>query len=122
MPSSIRSSARKSFAKAGQLRVIAVTSKTRLPSMPDVPAVSETVPGYEFYSWYGLWGPAKLPPEIVAKLNTEVNTALATHAATSSWPRASWLAAARSMSSSSSSSEDMAKSQKIITEGNIRAE
>lgn len=109
------------FAKAGQLRVIAVTSKTRLPSMPDVPAVSETIPGYEFHSWYGLWGPAKLPPEIVAKLNTEVNTALATM-------HDKLLAQGIVVSGGSVDEfvkfqqEDMAKSQKIITEGNIRAE
>ena len=66
-----------SYAKAGQLRVIAVTSKARVPSLPDVPTVGETVPGYEFYSWYGLWGPAKLPAEIAPTLNAEVNKALA---------------------------------------------
>ena len=67
-----------SYAKAGQLRVIAITSKTRVPSLPDVPTVGETVPGYEFYSWYGLWGPANLPKDIAQRLNTEVNKALAT--------------------------------------------
>ena len=42
-----------------------------------MPAVAETVPGYEFTSWYGLWGPARLPPEITQKLNGEINKALA---------------------------------------------
>src|SRR6187402_572079 len=65
------------YHKAGQLRVIAVTSGTRTPNLPDVPTVGETLPGYEFYSWYGLWGPAKLPDDIRAKLNAEVNKALA---------------------------------------------
>jgi hypothetical protein len=41
------------FAKAGQLKVLAVTSKNRVPSQPEMPTVAETVPGYEFYSWYG---------------------------------------------------------------------
>jgi tripartite-type tricarboxylate transporter receptor subunit TctC len=109
------------FAKAGQLRVIGVTSKTRLPSMPDVPAVSETIPGYEFHSWYGLWGPAKLPADVVAKLNTEVNMALASM-------RAQLLVQGIVVSGGSVDEfvkfqqEDIAKSQKIITEGNIRAE
>ena len=109
------------FAKAGQLRVIGVTSKTRLPSMPDVPTVSETIPGYEFHSWYGLWGPAKLPADVVAKLNTEVNMALASM-------RAQLLAQGIVVSGGSVDEfvkfqqEDIAKSQKIITEGNIRAE
>ena len=48
-----------------------------MPNLPDVPTVGETVPGFEFYSWYGLWGPAKLPEDIAARLNAEVNKALA---------------------------------------------
>ena len=110
------------YAKAGHLRVIGVTSKTRLPSLPNVPAVSETVPGYEFYSWYGLWGPAKLPPEIVAKLNSEVNKAL------SSDMRDKLVGQGLLVSGGSVDDfvqferDDMVKSQKIITEGKIRAE
>ena len=65
------------YHKAGQLRVVAVTSATRTPNLPDVPTVAETIPGFEFYSWYGLWGPAKLPEDIRARLNAEVNKALA---------------------------------------------
>jgi tripartite-type tricarboxylate transporter receptor subunit TctC len=65
------------YAKAGQLRVIGVTSAKRVPSMPDVPAVAETVPGYEAFSWYGLWAPAKTAADIVTKLNAETNKALA---------------------------------------------
>ena len=63
--------------KAGNLRILAVTSATRLPTLPDVPTVAETLPGYEFTSWYGLWGPAKLPIEISQRLNAETNKALA---------------------------------------------
>ena len=63
--------------KAGNLRILAVTSSSRVPTLPDVPTVAETIPGYEFTSWYGLWGPAKLPPEVAQKLNEEVNKALA---------------------------------------------
>jgi len=65
-----------SHAKAGKLKVIAVTSKERVPSLPNTPTVGESVPGYEFYSWYGLWGPAKMPKEIADRLNAEVNKAL----------------------------------------------
>ncbi|TAG78219.1 MAG: tripartite tricarboxylate transporter substrate binding protein [Betaproteobacteria bacterium] len=65
------------YAKAGQLKVIAVTSAKRVPSMPDVPTVGETVPGYEAFSWYGLWAPAKTAPEVIQKLNAETNKALA---------------------------------------------
>lgn len=63
--------------KAGNLRILAVTSSTRLPTLPDVPTVAETLAGYEFTSWYGLWGPAKLPAEITQRLNAETNKALA---------------------------------------------
>ena len=63
--------------KAGNLRILAVTSATRLPTLPEVPTVAETLPGYEFTSWYGLWGPAKLPGEITQRLNAETNKALA---------------------------------------------
>ncbi len=63
--------------KAGNLRILAVTSATRLPTLPEVPTVAETLPGYEFTSWYGLWGPAKLPAEITRRLNAETNKAVA---------------------------------------------
>ncbi|MFO1304710.1 MAG: tripartite tricarboxylate transporter substrate binding protein [Burkholderiales bacterium] len=63
-------------AKAGKLKVIAVTSKERVPSLPNTPTVGETIQGYEFFSWYGLWGPAKMPREIAERLNAEVNKAL----------------------------------------------
>jgi len=66
------------YHKGGLLRVIAVTSNQRTPNLPDVPTVAETIPGYEFYSWYGLWAPAKVSSEIQALLNTEVNQALGT--------------------------------------------
>ncbi|MET0351562.1 MAG: tripartite tricarboxylate transporter substrate binding protein, partial [Rhizobacter sp.] len=64
------------FHRSGQLRVIAVTGDKRAPNLPEVPTVAETVPGYEFYSWYGLWGPARLPADVTQKLNAEVNKAL----------------------------------------------
>jgi tripartite-type tricarboxylate transporter receptor subunit TctC len=66
-----------SFIKAGKLRAIGVTSKTRIPSMPDVPTVSESgLPGYELLSWYGIWGPANLPQSIVNRLNAELAIAV----------------------------------------------
>jgi len=48
-----------------------------VPMLPDVPTVGETLPGYEFYSWYGLWAPAGTPAAVLDKLNAEVNKALA---------------------------------------------
>lgn len=65
------------FIKGARLRPIAVTSRARLASMPDVPTVAESgMPGFELLSWYGLWGPANLPREVVDKLNTAVSKAV----------------------------------------------
>jgi tripartite-type tricarboxylate transporter receptor subunit TctC len=59
--------------KSGKLRVIAVTSASRSPLLPDVPTVAETgLPGFDVTSWYGVFGPAALPQDIVGRLNTEI--------------------------------------------------
>jgi tripartite-type tricarboxylate transporter receptor subunit TctC len=57
------------LAKSGRVKVLAVSSKTRSPVLPDVPTVAETVPGYEMVGWNGFWVPAGTSPEIVQKLN-----------------------------------------------------
>ena len=64
------------FHRKGQLKVVGVTSAKRVPNLPDVATVSETIPDFQCASWYGLWGPAKLPNEIVQKLNAAMNKAL----------------------------------------------
>ena len=58
--------------KSGRLRALGVTTAKRSPTLPDLPAVAETVPGYEYAVWYGFSAPAGTPGEIVAKLNGEV--------------------------------------------------
>jgi tripartite-type tricarboxylate transporter receptor subunit TctC len=58
--------------KAQRLRGIAVTMAKRWKEMPDLPAVAETVPGYEASVWYGVWGPKNIPPAIVSRMNREV--------------------------------------------------
>lgn len=59
--------------QSGKLRAIAIGSAKRLESLPDIPTAAESgVPGYEAYSWVGLIGPARLPPQVVARLNREV--------------------------------------------------
>ena len=63
--------------RAGKLTLLAVCSPKRLPAFPDVPAVAETLKGYEIATWYGLAGPAKLPRPIVDRLNKEVRAILA---------------------------------------------
>lgn len=111
-----------SFHKAGKLRILAVTSRQRVPTLPDVPTVAETVPGYEFYSWYGLWAPAKLPAAITERLNAEVNKALSGELRDKLVAQGLVVGGGTVDAFSKFEREDMAKSQKIITEGNIRAE
>jgi tripartite-type tricarboxylate transporter receptor subunit TctC len=65
------------YIKAGKLRALAVTTAARSEALPDIPTLSEFVPGYEATSVYGLGGPKNMPAVIVEKLNKEVNTILA---------------------------------------------
>ena len=58
--------------KTGRLRALGVSSAKRLPSLPDVPAIAETVPGYEARGWNGILAPAGTPKAIVDKLNREI--------------------------------------------------
>ena len=64
--------------KAGKLRALAITSPARDASLPDIPTVAEAgVPGYEVGVWFGIVAPAATPPDVLAKLNTELNKILA---------------------------------------------
>jgi tripartite-type tricarboxylate transporter receptor subunit TctC len=63
--------------RSGRLRGLAVTSTTRLAVLPDLPPLSDFVPGYESSAWYGLGAPKNTPAEIIEKLNKEVNAILA---------------------------------------------
>jgi tripartite-type tricarboxylate transporter receptor subunit TctC len=63
--------------KAGRIRPLAVTSAKRIPALPDTPTIAECgFPGYDVTLWYGLVGPKGLPPEIVNRINVEVNKVL----------------------------------------------
>src|SRR5215470_2174751 len=62
--------------KADKLRLLAVTESKRSALLPDVPTVAETLPGYEMAVWYGAYGPAGLPKDIVARLNAEISRIL----------------------------------------------
>src|SRR5271168_1927933 len=66
--------------EAGTVRALAVTTATRAPFLPNVPAMAETVPGYDTEVWWGLLGPAGMPPELVAKLSHDFVAALNTDA------------------------------------------
>jgi tripartite-type tricarboxylate transporter receptor subunit TctC len=63
--------------EGGQLRAVAVTSAQRSKALPDVPTVAESgVPGYDVSVWWGFLGPARMPPELVTKLETDLKSAL----------------------------------------------
>jgi tripartite-type tricarboxylate transporter receptor subunit TctC len=64
------------LAQAGKLKLLAVASSDRLPAMPNVPTIAETLPGFESVAWYGIVAPPKTPKNIVDKINTDVNEAL----------------------------------------------
>jgi tripartite-type tricarboxylate transporter receptor subunit TctC len=66
-------SASLAYVRAGKLRALAVTTAARAEALPDIPTVSDFVPGYEVSAWYGVGAPKNTPAEIVDRLNTEIN-------------------------------------------------
>jgi tripartite-type tricarboxylate transporter receptor subunit TctC len=62
--------------QAGTVRALAVTTKTRASFLPNVPSMSETVPGYDTEVWWGLLGPAKMPPDVLKKISQDFLAAL----------------------------------------------
>jgi tripartite-type tricarboxylate transporter receptor subunit TctC len=63
--------------RAGSLRGLAVSTKERVAVVPDIPTIAETVPGFDVFSWFGFFVPAKTPREIIARINADTNAALA---------------------------------------------
>ena len=59
------------YIKVGKLRAIAVSAPKRLTALPDIPAMNEALPGFEFVGWYGVVGPARMPQPVVAKIHAE---------------------------------------------------
>lgn len=64
------------YTQAGRIRALGVTYRTATKLMPGVPPVSDTVPGFELYGWYGMNVPLKTPPEVIQKINAELVKAL----------------------------------------------
>jgi tripartite-type tricarboxylate transporter receptor subunit TctC len=65
-------------AKAGSLRALAVTTRERVAVVPDIPTIAESgVPGFDVFSWFGFFVPAKTPPDVIARINADTNAALA---------------------------------------------
>ncbi len=71
MPSAIE------HVRSGRVRALAVTIPTRAEMLPDVPSLSDTVPGYEVSSWYGIGAPKGTPSDVIRRLNEEINAGLA---------------------------------------------
>lgn len=64
-------------AKGGQLRALAVTTKARVSIVPEIPTIAESgVPGFDVFSWFGFFVPAKTPREVIAQINSDTNAAL----------------------------------------------
>jgi tripartite-type tricarboxylate transporter receptor subunit TctC len=64
------------YIRDGRLRALGVLSAKRVPSLPDVPTIAETVPGYELTNWFGLVAPAATPKDLLAKISADVSKAL----------------------------------------------
>ena len=64
--------------KAGKLKALGVTSARRLPALPDVPAIAEVLSGYESSAWFGLFGPARMTPELTRRISDAARQAIAT--------------------------------------------
>jgi tripartite-type tricarboxylate transporter receptor subunit TctC len=64
--------------KAGKLKVLGVTSAKRLAAFPDVPAIAETLPGYESSAWFGLFAPGRMSPELSKRLSDAARAAVQT--------------------------------------------
>jgi tripartite-type tricarboxylate transporter receptor subunit TctC len=64
------------FVKSGKLRAIAVTGPERMSGLPDVPALKETFPGFEYFGWYMIYAPTGTPAEIVQRVNRDVGTVM----------------------------------------------
>ena len=63
-------------AKSGKVRLIAAATEARVSALPDLPTIAETVPDFKTSVWFGLWGPGKMAPELLAKIHADVSKAL----------------------------------------------
>lgn len=112
----------RSFVQAGRLRAIAITSKTRVASMPDVPTVAESgIPGFELLSWYGIWGPADMPAAVTNRLNAEIAKAVDTPALKAKFTELSFVPAKSNPEQFKKLiREDLARIGQAVKEANIR--
>jgi tripartite-type tricarboxylate transporter receptor subunit TctC len=111
------------YIKAGKLRALAVTSATRLPWLPDVPALGDFLPGYEVTGWIGVGAPKNTPIAIIDRLNKEINAGLADpHIAARVADMASTVFIASPADLDKLVIEDTGKWRKVIEQAGIKAE
>jgi tripartite-type tricarboxylate transporter receptor subunit TctC len=111
-----------SFVQAGRLRALAVTSKTRVSKMPDVPTVAESgIPGFELLSWYGIWGPANMPAAVTERLNAEIARAVDAPSLKAKFEELSFIPAkSSSQQFKQIIRDDLAKIGKAVKDANIK--
>jgi tripartite-type tricarboxylate transporter receptor subunit TctC len=107
-----------------QLRGLAVTTAQRFPDAPDLPTVAEAgVPGYDVSSWYGLYAPAKTPPDIIKKINADMITMLGQPAVKEKFAPLGILAQGSTPEElAAKNAADVALWEPIIKEANIKVE
>lgn len=113
----------RSFVASGDLKLIAVTSLKRTPTLPDVPAIAEMFPGFDFSAWFGLFAPANTPKPVVERLYASVTKAMKT-------PESRQLMADQGLDPSGMRSDefrnflkaDTVKWKKIIADTNVKVE
>ena len=109
--------------KDGKLRALAVTSAKRTPLAPELPTVSEVLPGFESVTWFGLYGPKSMPADVTARVNQAVNAALADNDVKERFARlGAEPAGGTPQAFASMVKADNAKWKKIIAERKISAE
>jgi tripartite-type tricarboxylate transporter receptor subunit TctC len=112
------------LSQAGRIKALAITSLKRQAAAPEIPTVEESgLPGFEFASWYGLWGPKNLPADIAAKLQSSVANALVQPDVKARLSTLGFEAIGSTPEKFATFIEDeMAKYGKIIHDANIKAE
>jgi tripartite-type tricarboxylate transporter receptor subunit TctC len=109
--------------KSGKLRALAVTTSTRSAALPELPTIADVVPGYEASTWNGVCAPKGTPAEIVAKLNQEINAALADEKFKARLAEmGAWAIAGSPADAGKLIDEEVEKWGKVIRTGNIKAQ
>jgi len=109
--------------KAGKLRALAVTTSTRSDALPELPTVADFVPGYEASTWNGVCAPRNTPPDIVQKLNQEINAALADEKFKARLAEmGAWALAGSPADAGKLIDDEIEKWGKVIRSGNIKAQ